>query len=278
MSENRTHAVTAVILRSHDYGEGHRLYSLLTREEGKRCAIARGVRKPRAKLAASLQHFTLAEIFLARGVRYDVITQVRVLNPFYALRRSLEGIAYASYFCELFDESLADDQQHPELFDLLSGALMRLVDGGPFDLLARFVEMHLIAISGYLPMLRQCAHCRQSLARLDVHGQSSWPTWLGFSASQGGALCPACLPLAPGAKRIAAGTVQVMQRLLLQEFTAVEALSLSPRLRREIEATLREYLEYRLERRLQSVRFLHNWGETPEMLAHNAMVSCETSE
>jgi DNA repair protein RecO (recombination protein O) len=94
-------------------------------------------------------------------------------------------------------------------------------------------------------------------------GISTWPTWLGFSASQGGALCPQCLLTAPGAKRIAAGTVQVALLLLTKDVEVLRKLHLSAQLRREIEMTFREYLEYRLEHRLQSTRFLHDWGSVP---------------
>lgn len=255
MVENRLRTVTAIILRSHEYGEGNKIYSLLTREEGKRSALARGVCKPKAKLASSLQHFTLAEIFLARGHRQDVITQVRVINPFYALRKSLEGIAYASYFCELFDESLDEEQEHPELFDLLANSMHVLCSDPPFDLLARYLELQLISISGYSPSLAHCACCRQSLSTHE-DGKSVWPLWVGFSASQGGALCAACVRQVPGAKRVAAATVQVMLCLLHQGIAPVDQMSLSARLYREIEETLRDYLEYRLERRLHSVRVL----------------------
>ncbi|HEY3376275.1 MAG TPA: DNA repair protein RecO [Armatimonadota bacterium] len=261
MTDSRLYTVTAIILRSRDYGEGHRLFSLLTREEGKIVAVARGVRKPKAKLAASLQHFALAEVQLAPGRRFDVITHVRVLNAFYGLRASIEAVSYASYFAELFDESLAERQPHPALFDLLTDALQHLAAGKAPELLARYVEISLIALAGYLPQLTACAVCQCPLAHVDAEDRTVWPTWLGFSVSQGGALCTDCLPKVPGARRIAAGTVQVAQLLLAKGMDCLDALDLSDRLRREIETTFRDYLEYRLERRLHSTRFLRDWGD-----------------
>lgn len=234
-------------------------------------AVAKGIKKPRAKLASALQHFTLGEMQLAHGRRYDVITQVRVINPFYGLRTNLSAVAYASYFSELFDESLAERQQHTALFDLLVDALQYLTIGTAPDLLARYVEISLVAMLGYLPQLTHCAHCQAALTRRDAAGQVTWPTWLGFSASQGGALCPDCLPRVPGAKRIAAGTVQVAQRLLVQGITALDGVQLSDRLRREIETTMQDYLEYRLEQRLHSARFLRDWGDQP--VADEALVA-----
>jgi DNA repair protein RecO (recombination protein O) len=247
------------VLRSRDYGEGHRLQTLFTREEGKILAVAKGIKKPRAKLAASLQHFTLGEMQLARGRRFDIITQVHVLNPHYGLRTSLDALMYASYFAELFDESLAERQPHGALFDLLVDVLSRLAAGETPDILARYVEISLIALLGYLPQLTRCAHCQTPLLQQDENGTARWPVWLGFSSSQGGALCLDCLPGVPGAKRIAAGTVQVAQLLLTKGTDAIKDTPLSPRLRREIEMTFRDYLEYRLERRLQSARFLREW-------------------
>lgn len=263
MTHANLYPVTALVLRSHDYSEVDRLYSLFSREKGKVSAVARGIKKPKAKLAAALQHFSLGEMLLAPGRRFDVITQVRVCNPFYGLRTRLEAISYASYFAELFDESLEEHQAHPALFDLLVDALTRLSRGETPDLLARYVEISLIAMLGYLPQLTHCVHCQKALAGHGSDGRAVWPTWLGFSVAHGGSLCPTCLPVVPGAKRIAAGTVQVAQLLLTQGISALVGLQLSDRLRREIETTFRDYLEFRLERRLKSARFLRDWGDQP---------------
>lgn len=263
MTDTHLYTVHAVILRSRDYGEGHKMITLFSREEGKILAVAKGVKKPRARLAPALQHFALAEAQLARGRRFDVLTQVRVLNAFYGLRAGLEAFAYANYFAELLDESLEERQHKPMLFDLLVDALGRLAAGEPGDILARYVEISLVSVLGYLPQLTCCAHCGVGLAFLDDDGRPVWPQWLGFSAAQGGALCTDCLPHVPGARRIAAGVVQVAQLLLSHGVDAVTELPLSDRLRCEMEHTFRDYLEYRLEKRLHSTHFLRELTETP---------------
>ena len=123
------------------------------------------------------------------------------------------------------------------------------------------MEITLIAILGYLPQFSHCAHCQAPLLARDADDHLAYPPWLGFSASLGGALCPACLATVPGAKRITAGTLQVAQLLLTRGVDCMDGLQLSDRLRRELEGTLRDYLEYRLERRLQSSRFMRDWGD-----------------
>jgi len=263
VSTSRLSQVTALLLRSRAYGEGNRLITLLTREEGKVHAVARGVTKPRAKLAGALQSFALLEVQLAEGRRAGVITQARVLDPFYGLRTNYTAFTYAHYFAELFDAALEAHQRVPASFDLLGDVLHRLVAGEDAELLARYVEITLVALLGYQPQLTHCAHCGVPLSRRGEDGRVQWPVWLGFSAGQGGALCPACLGRVPGARRIAAGTVQVAGRLLAHGSVALAGLALSPPLRREIADTLQDYLEFRLERRLRSVRFLDDGSTDP---------------
>jgi DNA repair protein RecO (recombination protein O) len=250
------------VLRGRAYGEGHRLFSLLTREHGKIVAVAKGVQKPRAKLAGALQPFTLATLTLSGGERRNpVITGAHVEEGFYPLRTHLEHFAYASYFAELFDTAVEEHEPARAAFDLLVGALHTLVAGEEPRLLARYVEISLAAVLGYQPELTHCTNCGVPLAPAGADGVPVWPTWLGFSAGQGGALCSVCLDLTPGAKRVAAGTVQVADLLLTRGLGAVARVPISERLGREIENTFREYLEYRLERRIESARFLHAWTD-----------------
>jgi DNA repair protein RecO (recombination protein O) len=230
--------------------------SLLTREQGKVSAVARGLRKAKARLAGALQHFNLVEVTLTGAGRLPTITHARVLDAQYGLRTNIDAFAYASYFAELFDVALEERQPSEAAFDLFVGVLRRLATTEAPDLLARYVEITLIAQLGYLPHLTQCAACRAPLAPQGPDGLPEWPTWLGFTAAHGGALCPACLISVPGAKRIASGTVQIAVLLLTRGLEAVDPARLSPRLRREVEVTFRDYLEYRLEHRLVSARFL----------------------
>ena len=56
----------AIVLRRTDFGEADRILTLLT-PEGKKTAIARGVRKPKSKLAGGIEFFSLNEVVLIEG-------------------------------------------------------------------------------------------------------------------------------------------------------------------------------------------------------------------
>jgi len=64
MSEFRSHAV---VLRTQDYREADKLVTMLTRDEGKITAIARGVRKIKGKSKALVEPLTLGFFLLTEG-------------------------------------------------------------------------------------------------------------------------------------------------------------------------------------------------------------------
>ena len=56
----------AIVLRRTDFGEADRIVNLLT-PSGKVSAMARGVRKPKSKLAGGIEVFALNEVVLIEG-------------------------------------------------------------------------------------------------------------------------------------------------------------------------------------------------------------------
>src|SRR5574340_225539 len=103
MSRSRLHRVSALLIRQRNYGEADRIIVLLTRERGKVSAIAKGVRRARARLAGALQLFCHAEILLAAGRSLDAIAQAQPVDSFSHLGQDMARYAHASYCCELAD-------------------------------------------------------------------------------------------------------------------------------------------------------------------------------
>jgi DNA repair protein RecO (recombination protein O) len=256
MSTIREYNVTAIILRSREYGEGNRLFSLLTREFGKIIVVARGVQKPKSKLGPLLQIFALVDIRLTVGKRFDIITGVNMLNAHYALRGDITAFAYASYFAELFDVSLEEKQEHPELFDLMYYILDKLTkeDENP-EMLARFVELKLCHELGYAPCLEVCVHCGVPIASV-VDGKTVWPDWVSFSGDAGGAVCPGCAEGELWLKSIPVGALQIA--MILGEYgpDAMKGKKISKRLRDELNALTKDYIELKLEGKIKSAEFL----------------------
>src|SRR5207248_3202137 len=118
-----TYRERAVILRKLDYGEADRIYTLLTAEHGKVPAIAKGVRRSAAKLAAALELFAHVDVQLAHGRgQLDVLTQA-VRLPGARLAADPDRTAHASLIAELADRVSEDRHPIDGLYELTMLAL-----------------------------------------------------------------------------------------------------------------------------------------------------------
>jgi DNA repair protein RecO len=73
----------AIVLRRTNYGEADRILSLLTSEHGKISAIAKGVRKPKSKLAGGLELLAVCDVTLMQGRGSMALVTSARLNQFY---------------------------------------------------------------------------------------------------------------------------------------------------------------------------------------------------
>jgi DNA repair protein RecO (recombination protein O) len=77
----RTFQTEAIILRRTNYGEADRILSLITPQNGKLSAIAKGVRKSKSKLAGGLEPFATTNLTIVEGRgEMGLITSARLIH------------------------------------------------------------------------------------------------------------------------------------------------------------------------------------------------------
>lgn len=175
----RLYRTEALVLRHRPLGEADRLVTLLTWERGKLCAVARGARKTKSKLAAGVDFFTHGYFILYRGKTFPTITGQEVKERFLHFRQDPDLYPYGLYLAELADLLLEEEQPAPECCRLLAAAWRLLGEGVDRALLSRAFELKLMSAIGYRPHLEGCLSCGDPEATL-------------FSPRQGGLLCPSC--------------------------------------------------------------------------------------
>lgn len=155
-----TYKTTGIILRRHDYAEADRIYTILT-PEGKVSAIAKSVRRIRAKLASHLELLTVIDLMLAPGKRLDVITSARITER-YELTHDYERLWRGFLYLEMADK-LTSEQQTQEVYECLYSGLTALAsDAEPvaaelafklrlLDALGRRPELNNVLDSGEQP-------------------------------------------------------------------------------------------------------------------------------
>ncbi len=239
-----------ICLRSYELKEADRIVVLLTRDQGKVRAVAKGVRRPGSRLAGSLLPFTHSRLLLHRGRELDKVVQCEAVFGFRALREELERMAAASYLAELADGFLGEKDPNAGLFPSFLASL-HLLAGHP-DLRHALVLVQglLLASLGYRPELDICVHCGADLEE----GREA----VVYHPGEGGVLCGRCGSerKGRGTMTISRGAWQTLRRLWATDPGRLTMLRPGKAVRGEMETLLRATMIHRLERRPKTLDFL----------------------
>lgn len=245
----------AIVLKADDFGEAHKVVTLLTPVRGTLRAVAKGVRRPTSRLVGALLPFTHCHLLLWEGRSLDGISQAEIAQSFRPLREDLARMAPALYACELAAELIPEghggEREGAAAFRLLLAVLDQLAHGHRPDLATRYYELYLLRLTGFAPRLETCVGCG---AAIDA------PAWL--SPAAGGCLCRACVAGAAGGESASGGAwlgrgAAAASRALLRARPAqLGALPVTPAAAGELGAALECYLHHVLQKRLKSREFL----------------------
>ena len=246
MTRARNYQTEAIIIKKIKLGEADRILTLYTPYLGKIRAVAKGVRRPKSKLAGHLELLTHSLVSLARGRNLDTITGSQTINSFLPLKSDLKLTSYGLYATELVDQFTADLIENRPLFQLLLETMHRLCHGGDNELALRYFELHLLNQVGYRPQLQQCVSCRQPLE----------PTTNSFCPGAGGMLCPSCCQSQPLTRPVSVNALKVLRLLQSSDYDTVVKLKMDSELSHQLEMVMRDYLRYLLEREVKSAAWL----------------------
>ncbi len=227
----RSLATEGIVLRRRPSGEADATLVLLTPGEGRLDAVARGVRKPQARLRGHIEPVTRSRFLIARGRGRDVVAQAVTLDAYLRLKTSLQALAAAIYCCELAERLSAVHAPQHELYALLTDTLAALDAGANPEGSARYFELHLLAVSGYELQVVACAACGADLPEAEAF----------FAAGAGGILCRGCRADTPG-RLLSVRAQKVLRfarRVTVAEFAA---LRVPPETAAEVRGALAEAL------------------------------------
>ena len=246
MPEPRNYQTEAIIIKKIKLGEADRILTLYTPDRGKIEGVAKGVRRPKSKMAGHLEMLTYSQVRLARGRNLDTIIGSQTIDSFLPLKNDLWLTSYGLYAAELVNQFTPMHVSTPALFNLLVETLRRLSRAENIDLTLRYFELHLLDLVGYRPQLQECVACKVELK----------PVVNVFCSNAGGILCPNCKYEYPASFPISVDALKVLRLFQRSSFDVVPRLKITPELSREIKTALASYIRYLLEREVKSATWL----------------------
>jgi DNA repair protein RecO (recombination protein O) len=252
--DDRQHTLTAFVLRQHAVGEADRVLVLLTREQGLRRALARGLRKAGSRLGGRLEAFREASVTLVRGRNLDVVAGAESLRRFPAVATDFDALAAGLAATELLLAFLAEDDPQPEAYDMYARLLGRLGPGAPAEVLLCAFELQLLDALGYRPELEACTACGDPIT--DASG------FAGLAMEAGGAVCVGCEgQLASRPRRLTGAAWQLLVGLRSLDLEAGQPPEVPADLAAQARSALKAYTSFHAERDLKAQRMFDWKGE-----------------
>jgi DNA repair protein RecO (recombination protein O) len=155
------HEAEAIVLRQYSLSDADRIIVFVTREYGKVRGVAQGVKKPKSRIAGTLEplnHIHL-EFFSKEGTDLSQVRQAELIHSFLGKNPSLKKVYAYSYFAEIANEMVQDGQPNQAFFRLLLACLQAGEVNAANLALIRYYEIWSLKLSGLLPNYAYCSNC-----------------------------------------------------------------------------------------------------------------------
>lgn len=232
----------AILLAVRNWGEADKMVTLLSRDYGKITAIAYGCRRPKNRLAGSIQVFSQVDLSMMSGHGLETIKQCDLKQSFRKVREDLTIMAYAAFVNELVVEFCPERQPEPHVYDLLVHTLSTITKRNP-RLVALAAAWQLLALAGYQPNFACCVICGQEL-KDDAY----------FSSEKGGIVCSDCDH--QELSEINAKAKDFIEALLYIDWENIQSFSVSGSILVQSERILTSYIACLLGKSLKSLDFI----------------------
>lgn len=242
----------AILIRRSEYGDYDVVATFFSLVMGKVSLIAKAAKKSSKRFGGVLELFSEIDIVGNSGRQRGlaVLQEAVLKQPFAEIRTVPSKTAYASYWSELVNNWMEDQEEHAEVFHLLRYVFGEL-DRGKMSTAALSVlfQMRFLALSGHRPNLRQCAVCRKELETIphDV---------LRVELRRGGLTCPGCVSESADHPRLSKGTVKQLLWVADGDLGQASRMRFSSLALQESLDFLERFVPYHLGREPRSLKVL----------------------
>ncbi len=200
----------AVVLRTMKYRDTSLIVTFLTREYGKLAGVVKGARRTKGGFGSPLQPMTRVQAMVYRkeGRDLQTIGSCDLIESYRHIQEDIVRMAAGMKLVELVS-MIAHEEEDPELFDLVVGALGAL-DGAPGDpeTLFHWSEIAFAAHLGFELTFHSCAGCDRPKAPTGPAGAKAV-----FHLERGGILCGDCAGLAGEKMTVRRSTIDLLDRI-----------------------------------------------------------------
>jgi DNA repair protein RecO (recombination protein O) len=147
----RNYNIKGIVLKSTNYKDADKIYSVLTRELGKISVLGKGVRKISSRRGGNMDTINLISAKLSENRKgFKRLEEVKTIDSFKEIKESYELSCAAYYMAELIYRSLEEEEESEKIFNLLVKCLKVLTNPTIRPgLITNHFELGLLGALGY---------------------------------------------------------------------------------------------------------------------------------
>ena len=237
--------LTGMVLSTMPIGEYDRRVVILTKEQGKISAFARGARRPNSPLVGAVNPLAFGEFTMYEGRTSYTIQSASITNYFAELREDVVGAYYGFYFLEVADYYAKEYTDEREMLKLLYQSMRALINPHiPNRLVRRIFELKALTVNGQAPQVFQCVIC----------GDKERPAV--FSPAKGGLVCSECSGDVIDGMLLDNSTLYSMQYIESTPVVKLYTFTVAENVLAELEKVVDRLMEVYVDRRFKSLEIL----------------------
>ncbi len=152
--------VDGVVIKTSVTGEADLIVWVLTRDRGIIRAFAKGARGTKSRLHGGTSLFAYCSFSFSEKNNVYNVSEALVKEIFFDLRKSMETLTLAQYFCEIMLKIIPEKCEEEIYLRLLLNSFHFLCKGEKSVLLVKSVfELRTATAAGYMPALIACENC-----------------------------------------------------------------------------------------------------------------------
>lgn len=236
-----------LIIKQQNIGEQDRLVWVLTKDLGVIRAFVRGAKNIKNPKSTATGLLCYSKLSVYKGKDAYSIDEAEVLELFFDLRKDIEKMSLAQYFCELANYICPQEQSAEKQLSLILNALHLLSTTNKSQALIKAcVELRLASFAGYMPDLVMCRDC----------GEYETPVMM-FLLSKGALKCTECFKKSPSDKAVPldTGLLHALRHIVFSEDKKVFSFSLSDDGLEKLNYITENYLAGVLEKDFSTLHF-----------------------
>ncbi len=148
---SKKYSSEGIVLSRKSKGEADRLISVITRNNGRKEFLAKGVRKLSSRKRGHIEVFSHIRFSAVKGDIFDLLTEVELIDAFALLRQDLVKVSVAYFLVEVAKKVAENGTKDNKVFDILLTYLKKLETSKNLKKLRSDFTTDLLTTIGFWP-------------------------------------------------------------------------------------------------------------------------------